>query len=163
MTRLIVLFSFFLILSSSRKTEAQAPALTVSFFKVESSKDTRSSSETFILEGNTLQYSTKKLGGGGPYPSNNNKTKTCIISDKDLNQIWSIITEKHLDKTDSLQSRLELDPPFIMETIDITSFKNNQLVFVSIMGESQWLSDKPLYKNAFYLIAALREILAKCR
>ncbi|MBI5857251.1 MAG: hypothetical protein HZB42_06340 [Sphingobacteriales bacterium] len=163
MTRFILLLSIGLLFIPFGKTVAQTSSISLSYFKAERSKDSYSIGELFSLEGKNLSYAIKKTGRakGGPYPNNNDKT--CLLSDEEVSQIWKIITDKQLNKQDSLVNNSPLNEPYTSESIDITVMKNGKVTSISIKAESSWLSDKPLYKNAGFLIAAVRDILARRR
>jgi hypothetical protein len=163
MTRFNLLFSVGLLLIPFCKTRAQTSSISISYFKTERSKDSYSISELFSLENNNLTYAVKKTGRakGGSYPSNNHKT--CLLSDRDASEIWKIITDKQLDKQDSLVNNSPLEAPYTLESIEFTVMKNSKAISISLKGESSWLLGKPLYKNAESLIAAVRNILTRCK
>ena len=161
MTRLILFFAFSLLLIPFCKTGAQSSSISISYLKTERSKDSHSISELFSLEGKALSYSVKQTGRGGPYPNNNNKT--CVLTDENFKQLWTVIAEKRLNENDSLINNSSLQPPYSSESIDITVMKNGKVTSISVKGESSWLSGKPIYKNSEYLIAVVRNMLAKCK
>ena len=161
MTRLTLFLAFSLLVTPFCKTGAQTSSISISYFKSERSKDSHTSSELFSIEGKNLSSSVKFTGRGDPYPNNNNKT--CILSDEDVSKIWATVSEKQLNKEDSLINNSPLEPPYSSESIEITVMKNSKVTSIRIKGESSWLSCKLLYKNSGYLIAVVKNLLAKCR
>lgn len=154
----LILIIFFI---SSAICFSQGLDLSISYTNGEKSKDSHTTVESIAIGGYDAAYSIKYSGHRGP--EQNDDSKTCRFSKKNINAIKDFIVEKGLNKNDSLFDESTKYKSFEIfvnistaMTIDGINYK------IRINGDTAEIGGKDLYKNVIELINKIRKMIEDC-
>ncbi len=158
MSKLIILtLLFFTLVSYSQNLD-----LAISYLAGERSKDSHTTEESFVLSGTNAAYSVKYSGHRGP--NQKDDSKTCDLTSKNIEEIKNFITEKGLDKSDSLIDESTKYKSFeTFANISAAISLDGKEYKIKVNGDTDEIGGKDLYKNMVKLIDKLRVMVIECK
>jgi hypothetical protein len=140
---------------------SQGLDISISYLNGEKSKDSHSSTESIAIGGYDAAYSIKYSGHRGP--EQNDDSKTCRFSKKNINDIKDFIVQKGLNKNDSLfdeSTKYKSYEVFVNISISMTIEGSDYKI--KINGDTAEIGHKDLYKNVLALINKIRKMVEDC-
>jgi hypothetical protein len=136
--------------------------LAISYLFGERSKDSHTTEENIAIGGTRVAYSIEYRGHKGD--NQNDETKSCDFTTKNIEDLRNFIIEKGLNKSDSLIGESTKHKSFeTFVRISISMAMDGSDYKIKINGDTDEIGRKDLYKNTTALVDKIRQMVKECK